>query len=240
MVNPMDKAFHDAKTALASATLLVHPRQDAPTAVTVDASDLAIGGILEQFTDGLWRPLAFFSRKLQPAQTSYSAFDRELLAAYASIRHFWYFLEGRQFSLFTDHKPLTFFLNKVSDAWSARQQCQLSVISEYTMDIRHVAGKDNVVADALPRLPFRPSVGSLISLPLQLPNLQIRLTWLPVGQQLRDFNLRTFLLDLITQLYYVMCLLVGHIPSYLSPSATVFLTLFMASATRAYGQPANW
>ena len=147
----MDKAFHDAKTALASATLLVHPHQDASTAVTVNASDLATGGILEQFTDGLWRPLAFFSHKLQLAQTSYSAFDRELLAAYASIRHFRYFLEGRHISLFTDHKPLTFTLNKVSDAWSAWQQRQLSAISEYTMDIRHVAGKDNVVADALSR-----------------------------------------------------------------------------------------
>ena len=122
-----------------------------PTAVTVDASDLAIGGILEQFTDGLWRPLAFFSCKFQLAQTSYSTFDRELLAANASIQHFRYFLEGCQFSLFTDHKPLAFALNKVSDAWSARQQRQLSVISEYTMDIRHVAGKDNVVADALSR-----------------------------------------------------------------------------------------
>ena len=150
-LTPMDRAFHDAKTALASATLLVHPRQDAPTAVTVDASDLAIGGVLEQFTDGLWRPLAFFSRKFQPAQTSYSAFDRELLAAYASIRHFQYFLEGHQFSLFTNHKLLTFALNKVSDTWSAQQQRQLSAISEYTMDIRHVAGKDNVIADALSR-----------------------------------------------------------------------------------------
>ena len=73
-----------------------------------------------------------------------------------------------------------------------------------------------------PGLPFRPSVGALISLPLQLPNLQIRLTWLPVGEKLWDFNLRTFLLDLITQLYYVMCLLVGHVPLYLSPSAADF------------------
>ena len=81
----MDKIFHDANNALAYATLLVHPCQDALTAVTVDASDLAIGGILEQFTDSLWQPLAFFSRKLQSAQTSYSAFDRKLLASYASI-----------------------------------------------------------------------------------------------------------------------------------------------------------
>ena len=65
----MDKAFQDAKSVLASATLLVYPRADASTALTVDASDMAIGGTLEQFTDGLWRPLAFFSRKHQRVQT---------------------------------------------------------------------------------------------------------------------------------------------------------------------------
>ena len=53
-------------------------------------------------------------------------------------------------------------------------------------------------------------------------------------------RLRTFLLDPITQLYYVMCLLVSHVPSYLSPSTTIFSPLFMVSATQAYRQPANW
>ena len=43
----MNNAFHDAKTALASTTLLVHPPQEAPTAVTVNASDLAVEGILK-------------------------------------------------------------------------------------------------------------------------------------------------------------------------------------------------
>ena len=46
-------------------------------------------------------------------------------------------------------KPLIFAFSKVSDPWSARQQRQLSAISEFTTDIRHVAGKNNLVADAL-------------------------------------------------------------------------------------------
>jgi hypothetical protein len=43
---------------------------------------------------------------LDKAQTNYSAFDRELLAVVAAIKHFFYMLEGRQFVVFTDHKPL--------------------------------------------------------------------------------------------------------------------------------------
>jgi transposase InsO family protein len=147
----MTRAFSDTKTALAAATLLSHPHANAPTALTVDASDTALGGVLEQQQDGLWRPLAFFSRQLRPPERKYSAFDRELLAVHLGVRHFRYFLEGRPFTVYTDHKPLTFAMAKVSEPWSARQQRHLMAISEYTTDIQHVAGKDNPVADALSR-----------------------------------------------------------------------------------------
>ena len=135
------KAFQDTKKALANATLLTHPRPDAQTSLTVDASDLAIGAVLQQFVDGAWVPLAFFSQKLRPPERKYSAFDRELLALYLGIRHFRYFLEGRQFVAFTDHKPLTFCMYKASDPWSSRQQRHLSYISEFTTDIRQCAGE---------------------------------------------------------------------------------------------------
>ena len=42
-------------------------------------------------------------------------------------------------------------MSKTSEPWSSRQQRQLSYISEFTTDIRHVKGKDNPVADTLSR-----------------------------------------------------------------------------------------
>jgi hypothetical protein len=92
-------------------------------------------------------PLGLLQQKTPTCEAKYSAFDRELLAAHLAIRHFRHFLEGRQFTLYTDHKPLTAALSKVSDAWSARQQRQLNAISEFTTDLSHVSGKDNVVVD---------------------------------------------------------------------------------------------
>ena len=147
----MTSAFNLAKEALASAAMLAHPRTDAPTAITVDASGVAVGAALEQLVNGSWQPLAFFSRQLRPAEQKYSAFNRELLALYLVVRHFRYFLEGRDFTAFTDHKPLTFAFAKVSDPWSARQQRHLAAISEYTTCVKHIAGKSNLVADALSR-----------------------------------------------------------------------------------------
>ena len=82
-----------------------HPRSDAVTSLTVDASNTAIGGQLEQRHGRLWVSLAFFFRKLSEAEQKYSAFDRELLASYAAVKHFRHFLEGRPFTIFTDHKP---------------------------------------------------------------------------------------------------------------------------------------
>ncbi len=62
----------------------------------------------------------------------YSAFDRELFACVAGIRHFRYRLEGRPFTIYTDHKPLTFALGKVSEPWTAMQSRQLSYVAEFT------------------------------------------------------------------------------------------------------------
>jgi transposase InsO family protein len=62
-------------------------------------------------------------------------------------------LEGRPFTIYTDHKPLTQALHRSSEPWTARQCRQLSYVAEFTSDVRHVAGVDNVVANTLSRLP---------------------------------------------------------------------------------------
>ena len=142
-------AFQEIKDTLANATLLVHPQPDAPINVMTDASDIAIGAVLQQLLDGQWCPLAYFSRKLSPTEQRYSTFDRELLAVYCAIRHFWHFLEAREFHILTDHKPLTHSLHSKPDKHSPRQVRHLDFISQFTSDIRHVTGQGNPVADAL-------------------------------------------------------------------------------------------
>ena len=149
----MLQAFKMAKTALAKATILCHPRSGAEIAMTADASGEAVGAVLQQRPKegGPWEPLAYFSKKLRPPEMKYSAFDRELLAVYLGIRHFRHYLEGRDFPIFTDHRPLTFAMAKSSEPWSHRQARHLEYISQYSTDIRYVAGTDNAVADALSR-----------------------------------------------------------------------------------------
>ncbi len=117
-----------------------------------DASDIAVGAVVQQYVNGSWCPIAFFSKPLKDAETRYSTFDRELLAIYLAVKHFHYFLEGRQFHIWMDHKPLTFALSSRSDQHSPRQIRHLDLISQFTTDIRHIQETHNSAADALSRI----------------------------------------------------------------------------------------
>ncbi len=147
-----EQSFEKAKHCLADAALLAHPKPNAIISVTTDASDVAVGAVAQQWeNDKGWCPLGFFSRKLREPELKYSAYDKELLAIKLALRHFRYLVEGRVFTVYTDHKPLTFALSKKKSFGNMRQQRTLAEISEYTTDIRHIAGKQNPVADALSR-----------------------------------------------------------------------------------------
>ncbi|KAG7196994.1 hypothetical protein KM043_017530 [Ampulex compressa] len=124
----------------------------APLSITVDASDSAIGATLQQRVGDTWQPLAFFARTLTGAERKYSAYDRELLAAYAAVKRFRHSVEGRPFIMYTDHKPLTFAFRQRHDKCSPRQFRHLDYIGQFTTDIRHILGKENIVADALSRI----------------------------------------------------------------------------------------
>ena len=145
------ESFELAKKALADATLLVHPIENTKYCIVTDASDFALGGVLQQKNGAIWEPLAFFSKKLTKTESMYSAFDRELLAIFLAIKHFRYFVEGREFTIYTDQKPLLGALLSKTDR-SPRQIRQLDYISQFTSDIRHISGHSNVVADALSRI----------------------------------------------------------------------------------------
>ena len=86
---PMLEAFEGSKKQMVQATHFAHLGKKARLALYVDVSGTHVGAALQQeVSAGSLQPLGFFSRKLNTAEQKYSAFDRELLAVYAAIRHF--------------------------------------------------------------------------------------------------------------------------------------------------------
>ena len=145
-------AFDKCKQSLATATLLVHPTQGAKISLYVDASDIAMGAALQQETEKVIQPLSFYSRKFTDTRKKYSTYESELLAIYTAVKHFKHMLEAVPFVVYTDHKPLTCAFCQKSEKASPRQVRHLDFIGQYSTDIRHVSGKDNVVADTLSRI----------------------------------------------------------------------------------------
>ena len=104
----LDKLFKKAKTALSDVAALAHPLPGAELSIAVEASNHHVGGVLQQGVKGAWQPLAFFSRKLNMAQSRYSTFDQELLACVSTMRHFRFLVKERKLFLLSGHNPLTY------------------------------------------------------------------------------------------------------------------------------------
>ena len=134
------EAFNLLKTQLSNVATLKHLQTDgsATLVLKTDASQYAVGAVLQQMIGDEIQPLSFFSRKLQPAQTRYSTFGRELLAIYLAVKHFRHLLEGRPFIIFTDHKPLVYSFGAAPDRYSPRETRHLDFISQFTTNIRHI------------------------------------------------------------------------------------------------------
>ena len=142
-------SFTALKVAMATAPVLRLPDFEKQFVVTTDASDVAVGAILEQdFSSGL-QPIAFASRKLNATEIRYSAYERELLGIVWAIgqwKH--YFQSPHPIVIQTDHAPLRHLPNQTSV--NSRVWRWLSVLQGYNVEIRHIPGKRNP-ADSLSR-----------------------------------------------------------------------------------------
>ena len=149
--------FEKAKKMLMGACQLSHPDPSAPLALTMDASDNAVGGVLEQYSNGCWRPLGFWSRHIKEDKQKWTVYRRELLAIQQAIRHFSTEIQGRHLVVFTDHKAIVgSFKTPNAQPHDAIARNKIMEIAQYTSDVRFLEGKANAVADWLSRPPEVP------------------------------------------------------------------------------------
>jgi hypothetical protein len=138
------KAFKKAKQILSKDVLLAFPVFDKPFIIHTDASHRQLGAVISQDN----HPIAFYSRKLNDAQTRYTTTERELLSIVETLKEFRMILLGHQIIIYTDHKNLIH-----NDLKSERVLRWRLLMEEYNPDIRYIKGEDNIVADTLSRLP---------------------------------------------------------------------------------------
>ena len=147
------QAFTQVKELLSSAPVLAAPRLDHPFRLQVDASDVGAGAVLLQVDEkGVEKPVCFFSKKFKGYQRHYSVIEKEALALVLALQHFDVYVgSGSKLVVYTDHNPLI-FLRSLQNPNQRLMRWAL-FLQPYHLNIRHIKGRDNQVADALSRAP---------------------------------------------------------------------------------------
>ena len=145
-------AFTKLRQAFLKAPILHHFDPERHIRIETDASGYTIGGVLSQLTSddsGRWHPVAFFSRKMIPAETRYETHDGELLAIVEAFKTWRHYLEGSRHEVLvlTDHNNLRRFMDTKN--LSSRQVCWAQELSRYHFRINYHQGKTNGAADTL-------------------------------------------------------------------------------------------
>ena len=147
------EAFDKLKAILKSSPVLLAPDFDKSFKLAVDASDIGAGAVLiQEDNNGVDHPVCYFSKKFNKQQKNYSTIEKECLALILAIQHFEVYLTSCQSPIvvFSDHNPLS-FLHKLKNKNQRLLRWSL-MLQEYSLDIRHIKGKDNIIPDALSRV----------------------------------------------------------------------------------------
>ena len=148
------ESFEEMKQVMSQETLLAFPDFDKTFHIYTDASDYQLGGVIMQ--EG--KPLAFYSRKLNQAQKRYTTGEQELLGIVETLKEFRNILLGHKVVVHTDHKNIIY--GNLNSDRVARWRL---LLEEFGPEYVHVAGKDNVVADALSRMDMDDDSKAMVS-----------------------------------------------------------------------------
>jgi transposase InsO family protein len=113
--------------------------------------------VLSHRVKGEDRAIAFASSSLSDTQKKYSQMDKEALAIIFGVKRFHQYLYGRQFTIVTDHEPLTHLFkpdNAVPVHSAARLQRWSLILAGYQYNIEYRNTKQHANADSMSRLPL--------------------------------------------------------------------------------------
>ena len=144
--------FDKVKLLLQKSPVLKSPDYEKPFKLIIDSSDVGTGSVLvQEASDGLDHPVSYFSKKFLKYQKNYSVVEKETLGLVLALEHFDVYLGSTPFKIkvYTDHNPLTFL--KTMKNKNQRLVRWSLALQEYNLEIQHIPGSENVVADALSR-----------------------------------------------------------------------------------------
>ena len=144
-----EQAFSVLKNELSSESLLAFYNPQEDIRLVTDASGHALGAVLLQKENDVYRPIYYVSRTLKPSELNYSVIEKEALALVWAVEKFHLYLFGKKFEVVVDHKPLKFIFQPQARLIPRIARWQIK-LQAYSFDVIYEKGEKNI-ADFLSR-----------------------------------------------------------------------------------------
>nr|GEZ36401.1 hypothetical protein [Tanacetum cinerariifolium] len=141
------EAFQTLKRKLTEAPILIDPNWDMPFELMCDASDFAIGAVLEQRQEKYFRLIHYASKTMTEAESNYTTTKKEILAVVYAFEKLWSYLIMNKSIVYTDHSALKYLFAKKDS--KARFLRWVLLLQEFTFKVIGTKGAKNLAADHL-------------------------------------------------------------------------------------------
>ena len=144
-------SFSKLKEMLMSEPVMAYPKVGQPYKLVHDACEYAVGAILVQVDEqGVERVIQYVSHQLAGSQLRWATIEKEAYAVVHALSKLRPYLYGAEFTVYTDHKPLTSLFTAQLN--NTKIQRWAVLLAEYGAKIEYRKGKNNIRADMLSRI----------------------------------------------------------------------------------------
>ena len=143
-------AFEEIKSRLVSTPIMLTPEWRNEFKIMCDASDYAMGAVLGQRTEKIFKAIYYASKTFNEAQENYSTIEKEMLAMVFACEKFRPYILGSHVVIHTNHAAIKYLMEK-KDV-KPRLIRWVLLLQEFDLEIKDKKGSDNVIADHFSRL----------------------------------------------------------------------------------------
>ena len=143
-------SFEEIKSRLVEAPIIAKPDWNSEFKIMCDASDYAMGAVLGQKADKMFRVIYYASKTFNEAQENYSTIEKEMLAMVFPCEKFRPYILGSHVIIHTDHATIKYLM--VKKEAKPRLIRWVLLLQEFDLEIKDKKGCDNVIADHLSRI----------------------------------------------------------------------------------------
>ena len=143
-------AFEEIKSRLVEAPIMAKPYWNKEFEIICDASDFAMGAVLGQKDEKVFKAIYYASKTFNEAQENYSTTEKEMLSIVFACENFRPYILGSHVVLHTDHATIKYLMAKKEA--KPRLIRGVLLLQEFDLEIKDKKGSNNVIADYLSRV----------------------------------------------------------------------------------------